>query len=262
MSKMHFSSQLYRKVRCKYQQDTQPHSASNPDLKIGLSTSLWIPGSFFWITGLGVLHSIANHLDIMIQARKTNAPRVSSCKGTSWIIRVMYYVTSGQKGVDKKTTGYASEKDALLEATHFRHALESSSRTKPLSWKPIMKRSAQETIEMHSKTNQLPQYSLLNCVHCSGLLSTAELKSFKRSCRFDKLEEEFNDDCEKDPCFRERFKNIFNANFYSEREARCMKRSLALAERLFQTHILLSICLLPSDQISHSTSLLWSMTSS
>ena len=117
---------------------------------------------------------------------------------------------------------YASEKDALLEANHFRHALESSSRTKPLSWKPFMKRSAEETIELLSKTNQLPQYSLLNCVHCLGLPSTAELKSFKRSCWFDKLEEEFNDDCEKDPCLRERFRNIFTANFYSEREARCM----------------------------------------
>ena len=193
---MHFSSQLYRKVRCKYQQATQPHSASNPDSEIGLSTSLRIAvlrseGSFFWITGFGVLHSIANHLDIMIQARKTNAPRVSPCKGTSgevikksWIIRVTYYLTSGQKGVDKKTTGYASEKDALLEANHFRHALESCSRTKPLSWKPFMKRSAEETIELLSKKIQLPQYSLLNCVHCSGLLSTPELQSFKRSCRF------------------------------------------------------------------------------
>ena len=188
MSKMHFSSQLHRKVRCKYQQDTQPHSASNPDSEIGLSTSLWIAvlrseGSFFWITGFGVLHSIANHLDIMIQARKTNAPRVSPCKGTSgevikksWIIRVTYYLTSGQKGVDKKTTGYASEKDALLEANQFR--------TRPLFWKPFMKRSAEETIELLSKKIQLPQYSLLNCVHCSGLLSTPELQSFKRSCRF------------------------------------------------------------------------------
>ena len=94
-----------------------------------------------------------------------------------------------------------------------------------------MKRSAEEAIEVLRKKNQLPQYSLLNCVHCSGLLSSPELQSFKRSCRFDKLEEEFNDDCEKDPCLRERFKNIFNANFYSEREARCMKRSLALNAR-------------------------------
>ena len=132
-----------------------------------------------------MLHSIANHLDIMIQARKTNAPRVSSCKGTSgdvmkksWIIRVTYYLTSGQKGVDKKTTGYASEKETLLEANHFKHALESWSRTKPLSWKPFMKRSAEETIELMSKTNQLPQYSLLNWVHYPGLLSTAELKLF------------------------------------------------------------------------------------
>ena len=191
MSKMHFSSQLYRKVRCKYQQAIQPHSASNPDSEIGLSTSLRVAvlrseGSFFWITGFGVLHSIANHLDIMIQARKTIAPCVSPRKGTSgevikksWIIRVTYYLTSGQKGVDKKTTGYASEKDALLKATHFRHALESSSRTKPLSWKPFMNRSAEKTIELLSKTNQLPQYLQLNCVHCSRLLSTAELKSLK-----------------------------------------------------------------------------------
>ena len=104
MSKTHFSSQLSRKVRYKYQQDTQPHYASNPDSEIGLSTSLRIAvlrseGSFFWITGFVVLHIIVNHLDIMIQARKTNAPRVSSCKGTSWIIRVTYYLTSGQKGV-------------------------------------------------------------------------------------------------------------------------------------------------------------------
>ena len=80
-----------------------------------------------------MLHNIGNHLDIMIQARKTNEPRVSSCKGISgdvieksWIIRVTYYSTSRQKGVHRKTTGYTSEKDALQEENHFKHALESS----------------------------------------------------------------------------------------------------------------------------------------
>ena len=72
----------------------------------------------------------------------------------SWIIRVKYYLTSEQKGVDKKTRGYASENDARLEANHFRHALESSSRTKSLSWKPFIKRSNEETIELLSKMKQ------------------------------------------------------------------------------------------------------------
>ena len=71
----------------------------------------------------------------------------------------------------------------------------------------------------------------MNCLHCAGVLSTAELKMFRRSSILNKLEKEFNNDCERDPSFRARFKNLFNANYYSEREARCLKRSLALNAR-------------------------------
>ena len=68
------------------------------------------------------------------------------------IILVRYYTTAEEKGEDKKTIGYATKNDARLEADHFRHTLESNSKTNLLSWKSFTKRSEKETIELRSKT--------------------------------------------------------------------------------------------------------------
>ena len=55
------------------------------------------------------------------------------------------------------------------EADHFRHALESSSKTSPISWKSLARRTDEETIQM--RTNDIPWYTQLKSQNCAGLLN-------------------------------------------------------------------------------------------
>ena len=171
----------------------------------------------------------------MIHAKKTNEPRVTcrSCgqETKAWFISVRYYISKGVRGVEKYAYGYKSEKDARLEAGLFRHTLESSSRIQKTKWIPFGKRTDDETTELLGKLTQIPKYVLVQCINSAGLLSIAELKAFRKNAKSNRLEHEFDTALDRTPQLREVFKNLFNSQYYTERETRCMKRSLALNSR-------------------------------
>ena len=163
----------------------------------------------------------------MIFAKKTNAPRVSCVRGRndrntedSWLISVRYYGSSGQKGIDRKTYGYATEREAVSDSAHYRHYLESSGRSQKAKWN----RSIERTDEA------LPIYSSVNCSNSIRVLSSPESKAFNKHARFNKLENEFS----QSPILREKYKHLFTGNYYTEREARHMKMSLAINARMFR----------------------------
>ena len=168
----------------------------------------------------------------MIQAKKTNAPRIGVATGRkngisadrSWYISVRYYVTNGQKGIDRKIYGYATKKDAVSDSALYRHHLESTSRSQRAKWDP-------STFRMNKK---LPNYSSAECSNSIGVLSATEMKVYKCTSRGEKLEKEFDVACERSPVLRSKFKNLFNRSWYSERDARQMKRALAINARRFR----------------------------
>ena len=169
----------------------------------------------------------------MIQAKKTNAPRVICVRGLnndiskdSWLIAVRYYVTKGQKGTDRKTCGYATESEAVADSARFRHFLESSSQKHRQQWK--------QSTDTTDGTQSIPVYSRIDCRNSIGVLSVTELVAFKKSARSLKLEKEFNEACSKSTAMRANFKHLFSGNYYTDREACHMKRSLAVNARKFR----------------------------
>ena len=109
----------------------------------------------------------------MIEAEKTNAPRVICARGLnndnskdSWLIAVRYYVTEGQKGTDRKTCRYATESEAVSDSARFRHYLESSSQ----KYWPQRKQSTDTTDGIQS----LSVYSRIDRRNGIGVLSATE----------------------------------------------------------------------------------------
>ena len=97
----------------------------------------------------------------MIQAKKTNAPKVKD----AWLISVRYCATRGIKGITKIAYEYETERDALLEAEIFRHSLESSSRGMKENWEPFCKKSEADTREMLMETKDLQHDAPVQYVH-------------------------------------------------------------------------------------------------
>ena len=131
--------------------------------------------------------------------------------------------------------GYKSENAARLEAALFRHTSESNSRIQKKKWIPFNQRTDDETTELLRKLTQIPKYVLVQCINSAGLLSVAEVKSFRKNARSNRLEHEFDTELDQTPQLREVFKNLFNSQYYTERETRCMKRSLALELQISYT---------------------------
>ena len=128
---------LYIQTKCDLRDVTSSIDSTICDVHFALSGSSLIT----------LLHSGIE----MIQAKKTNAPRVICARGLnndnskdSWLIAVRYYVTKGQKGTDRITFGYATESEAVwlpyingitkTDSARFRHYLESSSRKHRPQW--------------------------------------------------------------------------------------------------------------------------------
>ena len=151
---------LYIQTKCNLRDVTSSIDSTICDVHFALSGSSLIT----------LLHSGIE----MIQAKKTNAPRVICARGLnndnskdSWLIAVRYYVTKGQKGTDRKTCGYATESEAIADSARFRHFLESSSRKHRPQWK--------QSTDATDGIQSLPVYSRIDCRNSIGVLSATEL---------------------------------------------------------------------------------------
>ena len=165
----------------------------------------------------------------MIHAKKTNEPRLTCRSGQeteAWVISVRYYVSKDVRGVEKYAYRYTSEKDVRLEAGLLRRTLKSSSRIRKTKWIPFGRRTDYGTRELLGKLDHIPKCVLVKCINRAGLLSIAELLAFRNYARSNRLEHEFDTVLDQTP-----LKNLFNRQYYTERETMCMKRSLALNSR-------------------------------